>query len=231
MSMKPDDAAQPEASSSRSPRRFGPISVITPDETATSARRPTFPVPSSTVPPRMTRSAAIGDELQEIAVRVTDIEAASMGAAAPVSRPRALDHFRPGIPEQRLQRLLRSLPHEAQVAAGRLGRRRPEGEVVLLPRHGTVEVDHLGTGVDRHDGFTLGDIEAEGAVEGHHRPGVLHGEGHVVDTGDTSRGNLAKSYSRAQLVALILWRSGSGRAPSDSSTACLERGNVLSVCG
>src|SRR5215211_3895207 len=57
MSMKPGVTAQPDASSSRSPRRFGPISWITPSAIATSAARPGVPLPSKTVPPRITTSA------------------------------------------------------------------------------------------------------------------------------------------------------------------------------
>src|ERR1700752_5209134 len=60
MSMKPGATAQPEASSSRLPRRFGLISWITPPAIATSAARPGAPLPSKTVPPRMTSSAGIG---------------------------------------------------------------------------------------------------------------------------------------------------------------------------
>src|SRR5262245_33499528 len=60
MSMKPGVTAQPDASSSRRPRSFGPISRITPSAIATSAARPGAPLPSKTVPPRMTRSAVIG---------------------------------------------------------------------------------------------------------------------------------------------------------------------------
>ena len=41
----------------------------------------------------------------------------------------------------------------------------------------------------------------------------------------------AKPYRRAQFVAVILRRSASGSVPSDSSIACRELGNVLSVCG
>src|SRR5689334_13633889 len=59
MSMNPGVTAQPDASSSRPPSRFGPIALITPSVMATSAARPGAPVPSKTVPPRMTMSAAI----------------------------------------------------------------------------------------------------------------------------------------------------------------------------
>src|SRR5512145_3317659 len=60
MSMKPGATAQPDASSSRLPRSFGPISRITPPAIPTSAARPGAPLPSKTVPPRMTMSAIIG---------------------------------------------------------------------------------------------------------------------------------------------------------------------------
>src|ERR1700722_17446084 len=63
MSMNPGATTQPEASSSRSPCRFWPTSSITPAEMATSATRPEVPVPSMTVPPRMTMSAGISTSL------------------------------------------------------------------------------------------------------------------------------------------------------------------------
>src|SRR3954464_13472618 len=62
MSMKPGVTAQPDASSTRSPCRPGPIAVITPSAMATSSRRPAAPVPSYTVPPRMTRSATMAHD-------------------------------------------------------------------------------------------------------------------------------------------------------------------------
>src|SRR6476620_9634887 len=68
MSMNPGATTQPDASSSWSPRRFGPISRITPSERATSATRPGAPLPSTTVPPRMTRSGiTVSLQLHEVA--------------------------------------------------------------------------------------------------------------------------------------------------------------------
>src|SRR5258705_9368921 len=69
MSMKPGATAQPDASSSRWPRSFGPISWITPPAIATSAARPGAPLPSKTVPPRITSSADIGFSLSTAAAR------------------------------------------------------------------------------------------------------------------------------------------------------------------
>src|SRR5580704_16533519 len=57
--MNPGATTQPEASSSRSPCRSGPISWISPAVIATSATRPGPPLPSTTVPPRIARSAGI----------------------------------------------------------------------------------------------------------------------------------------------------------------------------
>jgi hypothetical protein len=59
MSMKPGATAHPDASTSTVPSSFGPISSINPRVMATSAIRPGSPVPSKTVPPRITRSADI----------------------------------------------------------------------------------------------------------------------------------------------------------------------------
>src|SRR5947209_12836382 len=59
MSRKPGATIAPDASSSRAPRRSRPISVMRPSSTATSARYAGAPVPSTTVPPRIARSAVI----------------------------------------------------------------------------------------------------------------------------------------------------------------------------
>src|ERR1700722_18811425 len=64
MSMKPGVTAHPDASSSRAPSRFGPISRITLPAIATSATRPAEPVPSKTVPPRTTRSCICDSRLR-----------------------------------------------------------------------------------------------------------------------------------------------------------------------
>src|SRR4051812_2962360 len=82
MSMKPGATTQPPASSSSSPRSFGPISRMTPSEIATSASRPGVPLPSTTVPPRITRSA-IGTPL---ACEVAIAPAGSPGGGSAVDR-------------------------------------------------------------------------------------------------------------------------------------------------
>src|SRR5258705_7921812 len=64
--MKPGATAQPDASNSVSPSRPGPISWITPPAIATSATRPGAPLPSTTVPPRMTMSAGIPASLRQL---------------------------------------------------------------------------------------------------------------------------------------------------------------------
>src|SRR5262247_629680 len=69
MSMKPGATTQPVASSSSSPRRFGRISLMTPSEIATSAMRPSAPLPSNTVPPRITQSADITTPGQQLLQR------------------------------------------------------------------------------------------------------------------------------------------------------------------
>src|SRR5947199_2866904 len=106
MSMKPGATAHPDASSSRSPPRSGPTSVITPLEMATSALCPGPPVPSNTVPPRMTSSAAIDDELQEVAVGVARVDARAVLPATAVARDRALFDRGPRLVEPLVQRLL-----------------------------------------------------------------------------------------------------------------------------
>src|SRR5919201_2274848 len=60
MSMKPGATTCPPASRVRLPSRLSPTALMRSPVTATSARRPGAPLPSSTVPPRMTRSAVMG---------------------------------------------------------------------------------------------------------------------------------------------------------------------------
>ena len=109
--MKPGATAQPDASSSRSPRRFGPISRITPSAIATSAARPGAPLPSKTVPPRMTMSAgmwalplAIDHELEEVPVGVAHVDARRVGATTAFSLDGPLDDLGSHLVEQRVQR-------------------------------------------------------------------------------------------------------------------------------
>src|ERR1700722_10582679 len=125
MSMNPGATAQPVASSSCGPRRLEPISSITPPLTAMSADRPGAPLPSKTVPPRMTTSAdmlsllGVGDELQQVAVRIAHVDAQAGGLPTALTLGRPLDDLGACLAEQRLQRLSRSVPDEAEVAAGR----------------------------------------------------------------------------------------------------------------
>src|SRR5437879_1874087 len=104
MSMNPGATAQPDASSSRLPRRVGPISAITPSAMVTSAARPGPPVPSKTVPPRMTRSAAIDHELEQVPVGVAHVHARRRGAPATVPQHRALLDLGPHLAEEGVQR-------------------------------------------------------------------------------------------------------------------------------
>src|SRR5947207_14874911 len=87
--MKPGATAQPDASSSRSPTRFCPISWITPSAIATSATRPGAPLPSTTAPPRMTMSAGIPTSLQSH-------ELPQLVARGPGDRPAVHGHDDPG---------------------------------------------------------------------------------------------------------------------------------------
>src|SRR5205809_3071824 len=64
MSMNPGATSCPPASSSRLPRRPGPASAMWPSLMATSASNGGAPVPSTTRPPRMTRSAAMARRLR-----------------------------------------------------------------------------------------------------------------------------------------------------------------------
>src|SRR5262245_9922767 len=57
MSTKPGATTQPEASSVRAPARPLPTAAMRSPSIATSARRAGAPVPSTTLPPRITRSA------------------------------------------------------------------------------------------------------------------------------------------------------------------------------
>src|SRR5215212_6468798 len=138
MSMNPGATTQPVASSSSSPRRFGPISVMTAPVIATSVRTPGAPLPSTTVPPRMTMSA-IAHELQEIPVGIAYVHAACFLPTTALARNGTFDDFCTGPVEPRLQRFAACLPHEAQIAARRCRRRRAQIEAAL-PQVGPVEV-------------------------------------------------------------------------------------------
>src|SRR3954452_13692653 len=125
MSMKPGVTAQPDASSSRSPRRFGAVSRIAPPLMAMSGARPGAPLPSKTVPPRTTMSAGIGasfsavlrvdHEFQKVPVGVAYVDARRVGAATAVSCHGALDDRGAGRVEQLVERFGRPVPHEAQI--------------------------------------------------------------------------------------------------------------------
>ena len=56
-----------------------------------------------------------------------------------------------GVVEHRRQRLRRTAPHEAEIAARRPAAGARQGEVVALPHLGAMEVDHLVTDMDRHE--------------------------------------------------------------------------------
>src|SRR5262245_55704370 len=157
MSMNPGATTHPDASSSSSPLRLGAISRTTPPAIATSATRPGAPLPSTTVPPRMTVSAAIGapvrvdHELEEVAVRVARVHARRRSPAPAFARDRSLLDGRTHIVEERVQLVRRPVPHEAEIAARWLRGRRAQREPFALPDLGTVQVDHLPPGVHGHD--------------------------------------------------------------------------------
>src|SRR3974377_2482310 len=96
MSMKPGATAQPAASSSRPPRRLGPISRITPPSIATSATPPGAPVPSYNLPPPLTTSAAtsslsvVDHELEQVAIGIAGVDARRAPAPAALARDRPL---------------------------------------------------------------------------------------------------------------------------------------------
>src|SRR5262245_50716646 len=113
MSMKPGVTAQPDASISRAPRRFAPISLMTPPSIATSVTRPGAPVPSYTVPPLMTTSA-IDHELQEVAIRIAHVRTHCAFPAPTNSFDRAFFDGNANFIETRLQRLGTAVPHETQ---------------------------------------------------------------------------------------------------------------------
>src|SRR6185436_19580671 len=94
MSMNPGVTAHPDASSTRSPSKCAPISMITPSLFATSATRPGAPVPSKTVPPLIAISV-IDHELQQVSVGIARVHARRGRAAAPLTRDRPLFDLRP----------------------------------------------------------------------------------------------------------------------------------------
>src|SRR5262245_1214163 len=155
MSMKPGVTAQPDASSSRAASpRFVPIALITPSVIATSATRPGAPVPSNTVPPRTTISAAITvlrihHELEQVAVGIAHVDARRRPAARTLARDRPfLDRGADPV-EPRLQRLRGAVPDEAQVATRWNRGRCAQCEAGAAPHLRPMEVDHLVARVHR----------------------------------------------------------------------------------
>src|SRR6516165_5888923 len=136
-SMKPGVTNRPEASTSSSARSgMAPIVATRPAATATSARNGGLPVPSTTVPPRMTRSYIRAPPLVEVDLNVTKIEMREgrriilfivtpafsfrSGGVAGMDRPRRL-----------------SQPRIAEMIADSLRRRILEGELAdgdVLPK-------------------------------------------------------------------------------------------------
>src|SRR5260221_480190 len=122
MSMKPGATAQSEASSTRSPCRRLPISTMTPPSIAMSATRPAPPVPSKTVPPRITSSATIDSprsvdhELQEVAVGVAHVHAVGTRTPTALALDRTFDDLGARGFEQHPQPFRRGAPFETEVA-------------------------------------------------------------------------------------------------------------------
>src|SRR6266699_2799347 len=105
------------------------------------ARYRELTVTSPGEPPR--ERASVDHELQEIAVRIAGVHARCRRLPAAFPAHRTLFDRGARAVEQGAERLGRSLPHEAEVAAGWLRGRGPEGEPVALPHLGAMEVDHL----------------------------------------------------------------------------------------
>src|SRR5262245_64942036 len=134
MSMKPGATTQPVASSSLAPRRFGPISRITPSAIATSAARPGAPLPSKTVPPRITSSADIWtsarvaeppNALRQPVTERQVLDASVDRRAQALHRPRHLERVQAGeqVAEDRLEldgRDVRAHPEVPADAEGRV---------------------------------------------------------------------------------------------------------------
>src|SRR4051795_4922270 len=156
MSMKPGATTQPDASSSCSPRRSGPISRMTPSVTATSATRPGAPLPSTTVPPRMTISADITGSLQLHQVAQLAHRWPRRGAA--VDRQHDPRDLRRALARQ-VEHRVRHVGRVA-VALERLGQLDHRAHVVVADRGGDV------TGRDAVDpDAEVGEIDGRGTAE------------------------------------------------------------------
>src|SRR5689334_21499632 len=125
-------------------------------------------------------SLSVNHELEQIAVRVASVSARTLRLASARPRNRTFFHTRTGGVEPRLELRRRAVPHETQVAARRLGRRRAQREGRVLPTRGTVEVDHVAADVDGDCGRRLTHLEAELLVERDHRVHIQHRQRHVV---------------------------------------------------
>ena len=120
------------------------------DGTRVAGRRNSSSFPASSGHARRLLRVGIDDELEQVAVGVADVGAGSFLAAAAFAAA-------PGL--RSLQRRVRRAwsfsslhsprPDEAEVSATRPCRRPAQGEAPRLPRLGRVEVDLVGTEIDR----------------------------------------------------------------------------------
>src|SRR5215207_4012106 len=112
MTMKPGATTQPSASTCTSPFRLVPTSVMWPSLTATSARWPGAPVPSTTVPPRITVVWLI----RTSSTCSVDRTSGTASEARPANR--LDDHFRESGFERRCEPGLGQAPAEPVSALG-----------------------------------------------------------------------------------------------------------------
>src|SRR4051794_35540854 len=138
MSMKPGATTQSPASRTRSPSRFGPISLTRPPAMPTSARTPGAPVPSYTVPPLITVSFAIAPLPENMALMSVWDQRRSGFEGGTGCRGGPRSHRRRG--DERL-RLLAEQPARHPVALVRPHQHRREHDQRAEERDGHVEGD------------------------------------------------------------------------------------------
>src|SRR5207244_1640235 len=85
-------------------------------------------------------ASRIDHEFQEIAVRIADVHAGTALSTAALTTHRALDDLHTGSIQQCRQGCRRPIPDEAQVTAWRLGGRRSERELRVLPKRWPVKI-------------------------------------------------------------------------------------------
>ena len=191
--MKPGATAQPDASSSRSPRRFGPISRIDAvgdrdvgDATGRAAAVEDRSAADDDVSRHLSSLSRIDHELEQVAVGVAHVHARRVGAGGRPARATGPSTISaPASSSSACQRLRRCRPTRSRgrrTAASRSGARSVKPSRCQVAGRWKLII-WSPTYTDTTCGCSA-TSKPERAVERDHRVGVLHRQRHVVEAGD-----------------------------------------------